>query len=71
MFSVLGSLYYRVLSFVHLDQRPIGRCGLPWAKTAAASKWPLRATWALLFGARGQGDIVIDDTHIKVNSLPT
>ena len=36
-------------SFVHLDQRPIGRCKLPWAKTVAASKWPLRTTWALLF----------------------
>ena len=29
------------LSFVHLEQSPIGRCGLPWAKTAAATKWPL------------------------------
>ena len=37
------------VSFVHLWRRPIGRCGLPWAKTAAASKWPLRTTWALLF----------------------
>ena len=37
------------LSFVNLDQSPIGVCGLPWAKTAAASKWPLRATCALLF----------------------
>ena len=36
-------------SFVHQDQSPIGVCGLSWAKTAAASKWPLQATWALLF----------------------
>ena len=38
-----------IYSFVHLWRRPVGRCGLPWAKTAAASKWPLRPTWALLF----------------------
>ena len=47
---VLNEFY----SFVHLEQSPIGSCWLPLAKTAAASKWPLRATRVrCCFGARG------------------
>ena len=45
--------YFDLQSFVPLEQSLIGRCGLPWAKTAAESKWPLRTTRALLFSTRG------------------
>ena len=41
------------LSFVHLDQSPIGSCGLPWAKTTAAPNGLCVPRVRCCFGARG------------------
>ena len=64
------------ISFVHLEQSPIGRCGLPWAKTAPASKWPLRTTWALLFwhtwpAAANWTLLLMNEAFIDICTFPT